>query len=64
MTRRILLGIAFLSLVVCFAVTISRSALSTHGLLVVANQKEHTLLLVDPDARREVAKVTVGVNGH
>jgi YVTN family beta-propeller protein len=34
------------------------------GLLVVANQKEHTLLVVDPDARRELAKVVVGVNGH
>lgn len=34
------------------------------GLLVVANQKEHTLLVVDPDERRELAKVVVGVNGH
>src|SRR5436853_3816655 len=34
------------------------------GLLVVANQKEHTLLLVDPDNRRELAKIVVGVNGH
>ncbi len=34
------------------------------GLLVVTNQKEHTVLVVDPDARRELAKVVVGVNGH
>src|ERR1700686_5069626 len=34
------------------------------GLLVVANQKEHTLLVVDPDNRRELAKIAVGVNGH
>lgn len=34
------------------------------GLLVVANQVEHTLLLVDPSNRRELAKVVVGVNGH
>ena len=34
------------------------------GLLVVANQKEHTVLVVDPDARRELLKVVVGVNGH
>jgi YVTN family beta-propeller protein len=34
------------------------------GLLVVANQKEHTVLLVDPDERRELAKIVVGVNGH
>jgi YVTN family beta-propeller protein len=33
-------------------------------LLVVANQKEHTMLVVDPDARRELARVVVGVNGH
>jgi YVTN family beta-propeller protein len=35
-----------------------------HGLLVVANQREHTTLLVDPETRQELAKVTVGVNGH
>jgi YVTN family beta-propeller protein len=35
-----------------------------HGLLVVANQYEHTALLVDPEARRELAKIVVGVNGH
>src|SRR5438046_10346034 len=34
------------------------------GLMVVANQKEHTLLVVDPDNRRELAKIAVGVNGH
>lgn len=34
------------------------------GLLVVANQKEHTVLVVDPNERRELAKVVVGVNGH
>lgn len=34
------------------------------GLLVVANQKEHTLLIVDPDERRVLAKIVVGVNGH
>lgn len=36
----------------------------SHGYLVVANQKEHTALLVDPETRQEVAKFTVGVNGH
>jgi len=41
----------------------SRPSSST-GLLVVANQKEHTLLLVDPESRRELAKISVGVNGH
>ena len=36
----------------------------SHGILVVANQKEHTALLVDPETRQELAKITVGVNGH
>lgn len=35
-----------------------------HGLLVVANQREHTALLIDPQTRQELAKVIVGVNGH
>jgi YVTN family beta-propeller protein len=35
-----------------------------HGVLVVANQREHTALLVDPETHQELAKVTVGVNGH
>lgn len=34
------------------------------GLLVVANQREHTALLIDPQTRQELAKVLVGVNGH
>ncbi len=34
------------------------------GLLVIANQKEHTVLVVDPDERKELAKVVVGVNGQ
>lgn len=34
------------------------------GLLVIANQKEHTVLVVDPDEGKELAKVVVGVNGH
>jgi len=37
---------------------------ATHGMLVVANQREHTALLIDPESRQELAKVTVGVNGH
>jgi YVTN family beta-propeller protein len=35
-----------------------------NGLLIVANQKEHTVLLVDPGEGRELAKIVVGVNGH
>jgi YVTN family beta-propeller protein len=37
---------------------------SARGLLVVANQKEHTVLIVDPESHRELAKIIVGVNGH
>ena len=37
---------------------------AVHGMLVVANQREHTALLIDPETRQEVAKVVVGVNGH
>ncbi len=36
----------------------------TRGMLVVANQREHTALLIDPETRQELAKVIVGVNGH
>ena len=42
----------------------TNSAPPTRGLLVVANQMEHTVLVVDPDTRRELAKIVVGVNGH
>jgi YVTN family beta-propeller protein len=41
-----------------------RPASPAHGMLVVANQREHTALLIDPQTRQELAKVTVGVNGH
>ena len=37
---------------------------SSHGILVVANQKEHTALLIDPDTHKELAKISVGINGH
>jgi YVTN family beta-propeller protein len=37
---------------------------AAHGMLVVANQREHTALLIDPETHQELLKVTVGVNGH
>ncbi|MGD0759126.1 MAG: hypothetical protein ABR921_09485 [Candidatus Sulfotelmatobacter sp.] len=40
------------------------NAAAPSGLLVVENQFDHALLLVDPVARREIARVVVGVNGH
>jgi YVTN family beta-propeller protein len=39
-------------------------ASSAHGMLVVANQGDHTALLIEPRTRQELMKVTVGVNGH
>ena len=51
-------------LLVTFAVLRDAKSAPPSGLLVVANQKEHTLLIVDPDNRRELAKISVGVNGH
>jgi YVTN family beta-propeller protein len=42
----------------------SRPNPSSKGLLVVANQMEHTALIVDPETRKELAKISVGVNGH
>src|SRR3984893_8506837 len=42
----------------------TKSAPAPAGLLVIANQKEHTLLVVDPENRRELSKISVGVNGH
>jgi YVTN family beta-propeller protein len=49
---------------ISFKLSEARSAPPARGLLVVANQMEHTVLLVDPETRRELAKVVVGVNGH
>ena len=40
------------------------STAPARGLLLVANKWEHTLGIVDPEAGRQVAKVTVGVNDH
>src|SRR5260370_6187035 len=61
--RRLLLLVSMM-LVTSAVLRNAKSAPLTGGLLVVANQKEHTLLVVDPDNRRELAKIAVGVNGH
>ncbi len=61
--RRALIVVSF-SLLTFLVVRNGNSRPSSTGLLVVANQKEHTLLLVDPESRRELAKISVGVNGH
>jgi YVTN family beta-propeller protein len=35
-----------------------------HPLLLVANQGDHTLLILDPATHEQLAKISVGVNGH
>lgn len=44
--------------------TTAHAASYPSGLLVIANQTEHTLLEVDPATGKEIAKVEVGINGH
>src|ERR1700730_15199942 len=64
MSVRFLTVLVSFSLITLFVSTLGRSLPASRGLLVVANQFEHTALVVDPEARREVAKIVVGVNGH
>jgi DNA-binding beta-propeller fold protein YncE len=61
---RLSLLLVFFMLITSMVLRDAKSAPPAGGLLVVANQKEHTLLVVDPDNRRELAKISVGVNGH
>src|SRR6476661_6484309 len=64
MSQRAALLAASSILLVMMMTDSSNSAPPSHGTLVVANQKEHTVLLVDPESRHELAKISVGVNGH
>src|SRR5258708_15614790 len=64
MIPRLLLLLVSMMLVTSAVLRNAKSAPPAGGLLAVANQKGHTLLLADPDNRRELAKITVGVNGH
>src|SRR5260370_210723 len=64
MLARFSLLLAFTMFLTSGMLRVAKPAPPAGGLLVVANQKEHTLLLVDPDNRRELAKIVVGVNGH
>jgi YVTN family beta-propeller protein len=64
MSLRLALLVAASILLAILITTLSHAAPPSPGVLVVANQKEHTVLLVDPEARRELAKISVGVNGH
>lgn len=60
--------ISLFTLSVLFVVSLklgeANSAAPGRGLLIVANQMEHTVLIVDPESRRELARIVVGVNGH
>src|SRR5438477_11549404 len=64
MLARLSLLFAFMMFLTSGVLRVAKPAPPASGLLVVANQKEHTLLLVDPDNRRELARIVVGVNGH
>src|SRR5437588_10011888 len=64
MLIRLSLLIVSMMLVTSAVLRVAKPGPSAGGLLVVANQKEHTLLVVDPDNRCELAKISVGVNGH
>src|SRR5437899_4090367 len=56
--------LVFTMLLTSALLRVAKPAPPAGGLLVVANQKEHTVLVVDPDNRRELARISVGVNGH
>src|SRR6266852_1867043 len=64
MLARLLLLLVFLMFAGSAGLRDAKPAPPAGGLLVVANQKEHTVLVVDPDNHRELAKILVGVNGH
>jgi YVTN family beta-propeller protein len=64
MLARLSLLLVSMMLVTSAALWDAKPAPPAGGLLAVANQKEHTVLVVDPDNRRELAKISVGVNGH
>src|SRR5437660_11734021 len=64
MLARLSLLFALMMFLTSGVLRVAKPAPSAGGLLVVANQKEHTLLLVDPENRRELAKIVVGGNGN
>src|ERR1700746_2655428 len=64
MLRKTVLVAASVTLACAWTLGYAHRGPPRRGLLVIANQKEHTVLVVDPDERKELAKVVVGVNGH
>src|SRR5690242_5750521 len=63
-SQRFVLLAASSTLLAFLSACSTNSASPSPGRLVVVNQKEHTVLLVDPENRRELAKIFVGINGH
>src|SRR5258708_6000356 len=64
MLARLSFVFVFMMVLTSALLRVAKPAPTVGGLLAVANQKEHTVLVVDPDNRRELAKISVGVNGH
>src|SRR5256885_1216293 len=60
MLARLLLLFAFAMFLTSGVLRVAKPAPPAGGLLVVANQKEHTLLLIDPSTRRILAEIPTG----
>ena len=52
------------ALLTCCALALSLAARSQTAILAIVNQKQHTVILTDPAAKKVLATITVGVNGH
>jgi YVTN family beta-propeller protein len=50
--------------VLVLSLCVTSVAAAQSGLLAVVNQKEHSVILVDPATRQPAAAIPVGVNGH
>jgi YVTN family beta-propeller protein len=64
MVLRVFVLLAPLFLLTLASISDAGPASSAPGLLVIANQYEHTVLIVDPEKHEQLAKISVGVNGH
>jgi len=64
MLLRVCVSLGSLLLLAFTSISDAGPASSAPGQLVIANQYEHTVLIVDPEKREQLAKITVGVNGH
>jgi YVTN family beta-propeller protein len=53
------------TLLACFGLLLTTFAASAQtSILAIVNQKQHTVVLTDPAAKKILATITVGVNGH